>query len=97
MNLIDMFYTEIEDCKARKVPLIIPIGTMEYHAEHASLGCDTMVITGMLERLGKRKEIIVAPPIEATLPKSTNPTRPRKFSMLSSARPRFRLRSATVS
>ena len=63
MNLIDMFYTEIEDCKARKVPLIIPIGTMEYHAEHASLGCDTMVITGMLERLGKRKEIIVAPPI----------------------------------
>ena len=27
MNLIDMFYTEIEDCKARKVPLIIPIGT----------------------------------------------------------------------
>ena len=27
------------------------------------MGCDTMVITGMLERLGKRKEIIVAPPI----------------------------------
>ena len=63
MNLIDMFYREIEDAKARKVPLIIPIGTMEYHGEHASLGTDTMVITGVLERLGKRKEIIVAPPI----------------------------------
>ena len=63
MNLIDMFYREIEDAKQRKVPLVIPIGTMEYHAQHASLGCDTMVITGVLERLGKRKEIIVAPPI----------------------------------
>ena len=63
MNLIDMFYREIEDAKKRRVPLIIPIGTMEYHGEHASLGTDTMVITGVLERLGKRKEIIVAPPI----------------------------------
>ena len=54
---------EIEDAKARKVPLIIPIGTIEYHGEHASLGTDTMVITGVLERLGKKKEIIVAPPI----------------------------------
>ena len=61
MNLIDMFYREIEDAKARKVPLIIPIGTIEYHGEHASVGCDTMVITGVLDRLGKRKEIIVAP------------------------------------
>ena len=63
MNLIDMFYREIEDAKKRKVPLVIPIGTIEYHAEHASVGCDTMVITGVLERLGKKKEIVVAPPI----------------------------------
>lgn len=63
MKLINMFYREIEDAKARKVPLIIPIGTMEYHGEHASLGTDTMVITGVLERLEKTKEIIVAPPI----------------------------------
>ena len=63
MNLIDMFYREIEDAKKRKLPLIIPIGTIEYHGEHASVGCDTMVITGVMERLGKRKEIIVAPPI----------------------------------
>lgn len=63
MNLIDMFYREIEDAKARKVPLIIPIGTMEYHAQHLSLGTDTMVITGVMERLSKKKEIIVAPPV----------------------------------
>ncbi|MEA4897864.1 creatininase family protein [Bacillota bacterium Meth-B3] len=63
MNLIDMFYREIEDAKKRRVPLIIPIGTIEYHAEHASCGCDTMVITGVLERLGAQKEVVVAPPI----------------------------------
>ena len=63
MNLINMFYKEIEDAKARKVPLILPIGTMEYHGEHASLGTDTMVITGVMEKLAERKEIIVAPPI----------------------------------
>jgi creatinine amidohydrolase/Fe(II)-dependent formamide hydrolase-like protein len=63
MNLIDMFHREVEDAKKRRVPLIIPIGTIEYHAEHASCGCDTMVITGVLERLGDKKEIVVAPPI----------------------------------
>ncbi len=63
MNLIDMFYKEIEDAKARKVPLIIPIGTMEYHAQHLSLGTDTMVITGVMNRLAEKKEIIVAPPV----------------------------------
>ncbi|NLD60200.1 MAG: creatininase family protein [Clostridiales bacterium] len=63
MNLIDMFHREVEDAKKRRVPLVIPIGTIEYHAEHASLGTDTMVITGALDRLGKRKEIVVAPPI----------------------------------
>lgn len=63
MNLIDMFHREIQEAKARRVPLCVPIGTMEYHAEHASYGCDTMVITGVLERLAARREIIVAPPI----------------------------------
>lgn len=63
MNLIDMFHREIQDAKARRVPLCIPIGTMEYHAEHASCGCDTMVIIGVLEQLAKRQELIIAPPI----------------------------------
>ncbi|HWR23528.1 MAG TPA: creatininase family protein [Feifaniaceae bacterium] len=63
MQLIDMFYKEFEDAKARRVPFVIPIGTMEYHAHHASCGCDTMVITGILERLERRKEIVVCPPI----------------------------------
>ena len=63
MKMIDMFYEELMDAKKRKVPLIIPIGTVEYHAYHVSNGCDTMVVTGVLDRLEKTKEIVVAPPI----------------------------------
>ena len=63
MQLIDMFFDEIEDAKKRKVPFIIPIGTIEYHAHHASCGTDTMVINGVMRELEKEKEIVVCPPI----------------------------------
>ena len=56
MQLIDMFFDEIEDAKKRKVPFIIPIGTIEYHAHHASCGTDTMVINGVMRELEKEKE-----------------------------------------
>jgi len=63
MQLIDMFFDEIEDAKRRNVPFIVPIGTIEYHAHHASCGTDTMVITGCLRELEKEREIVVMPPI----------------------------------
>ena len=63
MQLVDMFFDEIEDAKKRKVPFIIPIGTIEYHAHHASCGTDTMVINGVMRELEKEKEIVVCPPI----------------------------------
>ena len=63
MQLIDMFYDQIEDAVKRKVPFIIPIGTLEYHAHHASCGTDTMVVTGCLRELEKEKEIVICPPL----------------------------------
>ena len=63
MQLVDMLFDEIEDAKKRRVPFIIPIGTIEYHAHHASCGCDTMVINGTMRELEKSKEIVVCPPI----------------------------------
>ena len=58
MQLINMFHDQIEDAVNRKVPFIIPIGTIEYHAHHASCGTDTMVINGCLRELEKEKEIL---------------------------------------
>ena len=63
MQMLEMLYDEIQDAVDRKVPFIIPIGTMEYHARHASCGTDTLVITGCLRELEKEKEIVVCPPI----------------------------------
>ena len=56
MELIHMFYDEIQDAVDRNVPFIIPIGTLEYHARHASCGTDTVVINGCLRELEKEQE-----------------------------------------
>lgn len=63
MQLVDLYYDQLEDAKRRRVPFILPIGTIEYHAHHASCGTDTMVVTGCLRELEKEKEIVVCPPI----------------------------------
>ena len=36
MQMLKMLYDEIQDAVDRKVPFVIPIGTLEYHARHAS-------------------------------------------------------------
>ena len=59
MQMLEMLYDEIQDAVERKVPFVIPIGTLEYHARHASCGTDTLVITGCLRELEKEKEIVV--------------------------------------
>ena len=61
MQMLEMLYDEIQDAVDRKVPFVIPIGTMEYHARHASCGTDTLVVTGCLRELEKEKEIVVCP------------------------------------
>ena len=63
MQMVEMFYDQLEDAKERKVPFIIPIGTIEYHGHQASCGTDTMVINGTLKELEQKKEIVVCPPI----------------------------------
>ena len=64
MQMIKSFFKELDDAKSRNVPLVIPIGTVEYHGLHCSNGCDTMVIEGILERLERAgKELIIAPPV----------------------------------
>ncbi|NLG37682.1 MAG: creatininase family protein [Clostridiales bacterium] len=54
---------ELEDAKARRVPLVIPVGTIEYHGPHCAPGCDTQIAAGLLDRLAARRELVVAPPI----------------------------------
>jgi creatinine amidohydrolase/Fe(II)-dependent formamide hydrolase-like protein len=63
MKLEYIFPKEIEEAKRNRTPLVIPVGTIEYHGPHCSFGCDTLVALGLLERLEKEMDIIVAPPV----------------------------------
>lgn len=63
MKLEYIFPRDIERAKKDRVPLVIPVGTIEYHGPHCALGCDTLIAYGILERLEKERDIIIAPPI----------------------------------
>lgn len=63
MQLVDMFFDEVQSAVDRKIPFVIPIGTLEYHARHLSCGTDTMVVTGCLRELEKEREIVICPPV----------------------------------
>lgn len=54
---------ELEEAKKNKVPLVIPVGTIEYHGPHCSLGCDTQIAVGLIDRLALERELVIAPPI----------------------------------
>ena len=63
-----MFYCEmspsqIREAIARKVPVILPVGTLEYHSEHLPVGTDGMVAEGIAKRLEARHPEIVVLPI----------------------------------
>ncbi len=63
MRLENCYPDYLEDAKKRNVPLFLPVGTMEYHANHLPLGTDTQVAYHICERIEKEREIIIAPPI----------------------------------
>lgn len=54
---------EAERAKKEGWPLLIPIGTMEYHSTHCPYGCDTLVAQGICERVAQKIDAVVYPPI----------------------------------
>ena len=43
-------------------PVILPLGVLEYHAEHLGVGMDTFAVTKVVERLEKEMDMVVLPP-----------------------------------
>ena len=54
---------EAERAKKEGWPLLIPIGTMEYHSTHCPYGCDTLVAQGICERVAQKIDAVVYPPV----------------------------------
>ena len=64
LRLEHSFPREVEYIQKNNLPLVIAGGTVEYHGPQCSYGCDTLIVEGLLERLGAAgKEMMVAPSI----------------------------------
>jgi len=64
MNYLKMLPYQVRDAIDRNVPVILPLGVIEYHAEHLPLGVDSFVCMEAVERVEKRHpgEVVVLPP-----------------------------------
>lgn len=54
---------EVEQAKKEKLPILLPIGTMEYHSTHCPYGCDTLVAQGVCERVAEKVDAMILPPV----------------------------------
>lgn len=52
---------QIRDAIGRNVPVVLPLGVLEYHGEHMAVGMDTLAVTRMVDRLEAEREIVVLP------------------------------------
>ena len=53
---------QIRAAIAANVPLILPLGVLEYHGEHLAVGMDTLAVTRALDILETEAEIVILPP-----------------------------------
>lgn len=54
---------DVEKAKTERWPILIPVGTMEYHSQHCPYGCDTLVSMGMAEKIAEKIDAVIMPPI----------------------------------
>jgi len=43
-------------------PVVLPLGVLEYHGEHMSVGMDTLAVTGVLDILEREMNLVILPP-----------------------------------
>ncbi len=56
-----MIPTQIRKAIADNIPIVLPLGVLEYHGEHLCTGVDTLVITEILSQLESEVPFIVLP------------------------------------
>lgn len=57
------FPREADQAKKERWPVLIPVGTMEYHGPHCAYGCDTLVSKGIIEKIAEKKDCVIMPAI----------------------------------
>ena len=54
---------ELEKAKKERWPVLIPIGTMEYHSTICPYGCDALASIGLIDRIAEKIDCVVMPPV----------------------------------
>jgi len=63
MQYLKMLPWQVREAIDANVPVVLPLGVVEYHAEHLPLGLDCFTCINIIERVEKRHpEIVVLPP-----------------------------------
>ncbi len=62
MRYAYMLPHQIRAAIAANWPCILPMGVLEYHAEHLAVGVDTFAVDGCLARLEQEMDVVVLPP-----------------------------------
>ena len=63
MKYLEMRPEQIREAIKNNVPVVLPLGVIEYHGEHLPMGVDSFVAIETIERVEKRHpEMIVLPP-----------------------------------
>lgn len=54
---------EVERAKREHWPVLLPVGTMEYHSHHCPFGTDALVAEGLAREIAKRRDCMILPTI----------------------------------
>jgi creatinine amidohydrolase len=64
MYYLNMLPYQLREAIKQNLPVVLPLGVLEYHAEHLPLGVDTHVAVGLIERIEAERpdNLVVLPP-----------------------------------
>ena len=63
MQYLKMLPYQVREAIDNNTPVILPLGVVEYHAEHLPLGVDMFTCLNAIERVEKRHpEVVILPP-----------------------------------
>jgi len=62
MRFETMLPHQIRAAIDNNLPVVLPLGVLEYHGEHLAVGLDTLVVVKLVERLEQEAELVILPP-----------------------------------
>lgn len=54
---------EVEGVKQENIPVLLPVGTMEYHSTICPYGCDALVAQGVAEKIAEKIDCMILPTV----------------------------------